>query len=235
MSHYRCCLAELLGTCALVFAGTAAMVVDAQQGGLGTVGIALVFGLVAMALIYALGEVSGAHLNPAVTLAFALGRRFPWRQVPAYVAAQTSGAVLASLLVRLLIGTGGNLGGTWVKPAVQGMLPPLLAAGLLELVFSWLLMLVILGVSTGAKEKGLMAGLAIGGTVALLACVGGPLTGASMNPARSLGPALVGGRFAELPIYLLAPCLGSALALATLCMIRPRECCPVGEATSSCC
>ena len=203
----RALAAELFGTFALVFAGTGAIVINEVHGGAVThVGVALTFGLVVLALIYALGEVSGAHLNPAVTLGFFLARRFPASRVLPYVLSQCAGALPASLLLRLLfLDNTTTLGATRpAGPAVQSFV--------LEAVLTLLLMFVILSVSTGAKEKGVMAGVAVGAVIALEALFAGPVCGASMNPARSLAPAVVSLRLDHLWIYLAAPPLGAALA-----------------------
>jgi len=204
----RAWAAELFGTFALVFAGTGAIVINADQGGAVThVGIALTFGLVVLALIYALGDVSGAHLNPAVTLGFWVSQRFPPRRVPVYIGCQCAGALLASLLLwRLFPADATGLGAT--RPA-----GPAMQSFVLEVVLTLLLMFVILSVSTGAKEKGVMAGVAVGSVIALEALFAGPVCGASMNPARSLAPAVVSGRLGELWIYLIAPVLGAGLAV----------------------
>ena len=210
-SAWRAAFAEALGTFALVFAGTGAVVVEAQTGALGHVGVALTFGLVVMAAIYAVGEVSGAHINPAVTVAFWASGRFPGARVAPYALAQLAGALAASTLVWALFPGAPTLGQT----APTGI--ALQSLGL-EAVLTFLLMLVILGVAVGAKEVGLLAGVAIGGTVAFEAMMGGPVSGASMNPARSLGPALVGavtgtGDLRPLWIYLAGPTLGALLAV----------------------
>jgi aquaporin Z len=200
-------IAELVGTFALVFAGTGAIVIDTHtNGGVSHVGVALTFGLIVMAMIYAVGDVSGAHLNPAVTIAFGLGRRFDWRKVPGYIAAQCIGAFAASLLLRALFPSAPALGET--LPAGSQT-----QSFILETVLTFLLMLVILRVSTGPKEKGITAALAIGGVVALEAMFAGPICGASMNPARSLAPAIVSGHTGALWVYLVAPTLGTALAV----------------------
>jgi aquaporin Z len=209
--------AEALGTFALVFAGTAAVVVNAS-GAVSHVGVALTFGLVVFALIAALGDVSGAHLNPAVTLAFRIARRFPGREVVPYIAAQCGGALAASFVVRLLFPDAMSLGGT--SPAGSEA-----QSWALELLLTAGLMFVVLGVSTGAKEKGITAGLAIGGVVALEALFAGPLSGASMNPARSLGPALVAGQLGGLWLYLTAPVVGAALAVPACRCVREAGCC----------
>lgn len=200
-------LAELLGTAFLLFLGTGAVVVDELSGGaIGHGGVAAAFGLVVTVLIYTFGEVSGAHLNPAVTLAFAAAGRFAWRRVPGYVLAQTLGALTGSGLLRLLFPTARTLGATVPSgPAGQ-------AFGL-EVLLTLLLMLVVLRVSTGAKEKGITAGLVVGALVALEALVAGPICGASMNPARSLAPALLTGQPQHLWLYLTAPVVGALLAV----------------------
>ena len=200
-------LAEAIGTFALVFAGTGAIVVnDMGQGVISHLGIALTFGLVVMAMIYAVGDISGAHLNPAVTLGFWLARRLPGTDIIPYVASQLFGALAASVLVRVLLGPHSTLGAT-LPTGSMGQ------SFFLEIVLTFLLMFTILNVATGAKEKGATAGLAIGAVVALAALFGGPISGASMNPARSLGPALVSGQLQFLWLYLLAPVLGSGLAV----------------------
>ena len=202
--HY---LSESIGTFALVFAGTGAMVVNEVAGGVVThVGIALTFGLVIMVMIYSVGEISGAHFNPAVTLGFWIAGKFPGQQVGPYVLSQLSGALLGSVLLRLLFPMHATLGIT--VPAGS-----IMQSFVLEIVLTFLLMFVIINVATGSKEQGIMAGAAIGATVGLAALFGGPISGASMNPARSLAPALVTGQFQSQWIYLLAPCLGAGLAV----------------------
>jgi aquaporin Z len=211
--------AEVFGTFCLVFAGTGAIVIKDIHPAVTHVGVALTFGLVVLALIYALGEASGAHLNPAVTVGFLFASRFPARQVPGYVLAQCAGALLASALLRLLFpddATG--LGGT--RPT-----GPPWQSFVLEVVLTLLLMFVILSVSTGAKEKGLMAGVAVGSVIALEALFAGPVCGASMNPARSLAPAVVSGQPGSLWIYLLAPVLGAGLAVPLCLCVHERPCC----------
>ena len=207
-------LAELFGTFSLVFAGTGAIVIDQVSGGaVSHVGVSLTFGLVVMAMIYALGDVSGAHLNPAVTLGFYASRRFPARQLFPYVASQCAGALLASLLLRFLFPTNESLGDTFPAGSVW-------QSFVLELVLTCILMFVILSVSTGAKERGITAGIAVGGVIALEALFAGPICGASMNPARSLAPALVSGRVGTLWIYLLAPIAGALLAVILCRVVR---------------
>jgi aquaporin Z len=216
----RALAAEFFGTLSLVFAGTAAIVVNDVTGGTVThVGVAFTFGLVVLALIYTLGDVSGAHLNPAVTLGFFLAQRFPWRLVPGYVLAQCAGAVAASALVRALFPDHISLGTTQPRGGAMSQ------SFVLELMLSWLLMFVILGVSTGAKEKGITAGIAVGAVIALEALFAGPISGASMNPARSLGPALVSGHADALWVYLLAPVAGAALGVPVCRCVRERPCC----------
>lgn len=207
--------AEGLGTFALVFAGCGAIVAEAEHpGSLGTVGIALVFGLIVMAMVYATGHLSGAHLNPAVTVAFALTRHFPRLEAGAYVAAQLLGALLAA----------GLLAAIWPsQPASLGSTLPTVGAGsafAYEVVLTSFLMFVIMAVATDTRAVGAAAAIAIGGTVGLDALFGGPVTGASMNPARSLGPALVSGELADLWLYLTAPLLGAALGALAYQLVR---------------
>ena len=211
--------AEFIGTFALVFAGTGAIVINETSGGAIThVGIALTFGLIVLAMIYTLGDVSGAHLNPAVTVGFWLARRFPAGEVWRYLLAQLTGALLASLVLKLLFPTDLNLGGT--HPAGTAM-----QSFILEFILTLLLMLVILNVSTGAKEKGITAGIAVGAVIALEALFAGPICGASMNPFRSLAPAMVSGRLGDVWIYLIAPVLGAAAAVLACICIREDCCC----------
>jgi aquaporin Z len=199
--------AELFGTFALVFAGTGAVVIDAViPGSVSHVGIAITFGLIVMAMIYALGDVSGAHLNPAVSVGFWLARRMPGRRVVPYIVSQLIGAILASGLLRLLFSNVAHLGATLPAGSFGQSFG-------LETVLTALLMFVILCVSTGPKETGLMAGIAVGGIVGLEAMFAGPICGASMNPARSIAPALVSGHLQSLWIYVVAPLIGAAIAV----------------------
>ena len=215
----RACFAEFLGTAALVFAGTGAIVINDVSGGAIThVGVAMTFGLIVLAMIYTLGDISGAHLNPAVTLAFWRARRFDGARVLPYIGSQLGGALLASGLLRALFPAHATLGATLpAGPAAQSFI--------LETVLTALLMFVILNVSTGSKEKGLTAGIAIGGVILLEAMFAGPICGASMNPARSLAPALVSGNLGAVWIYLLAPVLGAWLAVAGCRGVQPAGCC----------
>jgi MIP family channel proteins len=201
-------LAELFGTFCLVFAGTGAIIVNDISGGLVThVGVAITFGLVVMAMIYAIGDVSGAHINPAVTLGFWLSRRLPRARVLPYIAAQLAGAFLASFALFAMFPQHETLGSTFPAAAELTM-----QAFVLELVMTMILMFVILAVATGPKEKGVMAGIAIGGVIGFEAMFGGPISGASMNPARSLAPAVFAGHLQHVWIYLIAPVLGATLA-----------------------
>lgn len=212
-------LSEALGTFILVFAGTGAIVINQVSGGAIThAGIALTFGLVVLAMIYAFGDVSGAHLNPAVTIGFAVAKRFSWRDVLPYIGAQMVGAVAASGLLRFLFPQATTLGAT--LPA-----GPPMQSFVLEVVLTAILMLVILSVSTGAKEKGITAGIAIGSVIALEAMFAGPICGASMNPVRSLAPALVSGSLQHLWIYLAAPTLGALMAVPLCIGTRGAACC----------
>lgn len=199
--------AEIFGTFGLVFAGTGAVVIDAvTSGGVTHVGIALTFGLIVMAMIYAVGDVSGAHLNPAVTLGFLLAGRLRGRCVLPYIVSQLIGALLASLTLLILFGNHASLGATLPAGSAWQSFG-------LEVVLTAILMFVILCVSTGPKEVGTMAGIAIGGVIALEALFAGPICGASMNPARSLAPALVSGNLHALWVYLIAPVLGAAVSV----------------------
>ena len=199
--------AELIGTFALVFCGTGAVIIDQQTGGVVThAGVAITFGLIVMSMIYSLGGVSGAHLNPAVSIAFTAARRFPLKLLPGYIVSQLTGALLASVLLKYLFPANQLLGAT--MPAGTEM-----QSFILELILTFFLRLVILNVATGSKEQGMFAGLAIGGVVALEAMFAGPICGASMNPARSIAPALISVHPEHLWIYIVAPIGGALLAI----------------------
>jgi aquaporin NIP len=200
-------VAEMIGTFALVFCGTGAIVIDKETGGgVSHAGVAVTFGLIVMAMIYTLGEISGAHLNPAVSIAFTLAGRLPVKALAPYIVSQITGALLASALLHLLFPGNTLLGAT--VPAGSA-----LQSFILELILAFILMLVIINVSTGSKEQGLFAGIAIGGVILLEAMFAGPICGASMNPARSLAPALLSGHIESLWVYLTAPIAGAALAI----------------------
>lgn len=203
----RALTAELLGTFALVFFGPGAAVVQAQTGALGHLGVALVFGLTVTAVIAALAPISGAHINPAATFALTLAGQFPRSRVLPYVLAQLAGATLAAFVLLALFGMKGNLGVTLPAGSVT-------QAFFLELVLTFFLLLV-------ALRSGLP--WAVGGVVALEAAMGGPVTGASMNPARSFGPALASGIWTAHWLYWAAPLLGAALAVAVNHVLAPRE------------
>lgn len=206
---------EALAAFALVFAGCGAIVANTVYADtLGAVGVSLVFGLIVMVMVYATGHLSGAHINPAVTVAFTLARHFPAREAAAYIAAQVTGA-LAAALVLLAI---------WPdQPAQLGATIPTVGAGsafVYETILTAFLMFVIVAVATDTRAVGAAAAIAIGGTVGLDALFGGPVTGASMNPARSLGPALASGELTDLWIYLTAPFLGAALGALAYQLVR---------------
>lgn len=213
--------AEFFGTFGLVFAGTGAIVINnVSNGAITHVGIALTFGLIVLAMIYTFGDVSGAHLNPAVTMGFAVARRFPWKEVPGYVLAQLAGAFAASGLLLLLFPSDKNVGATLPAGSIS-------QSFILELILTFLLMLVILSVSTGAKEKGITAGIVIGAVIGLEAMFAGPICGASMNPARSLAPAVVSGHTTALWLYIVAPVVGAMLAVPACCAFREPGCCSI--------
>jgi aquaporin NIP len=210
----RRAFAEGLAAFALVFAGCGAIITDAEYGGLGVVGVALVFGLVIMVMVYATGHLSGAHINPAVTIAFALARHFPASEARAYIAAQLTGAILAGLALWAI----------WPsQPAELGATVPTIGVGsalVYEIVMTALLMFVIVAVATDTRAVGAAAAIAIGATVGLDALLGGPLTGASMNPARSLGPALVAGEWRDFWLYLVGPVVGALIGAFAYQVVR---------------
>lgn len=200
-------LAESIGTFALLFCGTGAIIINQQSGGVIThVGVALTFGLIVMAMIFSLGNISGAHMNPSVTTAFVMAGQFKLTKALPYIACQLVGGISASLLLRFLFPDNATLGATIPSGSA-------LQSFSIEVALSFILMLVILNVAKGSKEQGMFAGIAIGATVMLEAMFAGPVSGASMNPVRSLAPALVSGRLEYIWIYLTAPFLGTAMAV----------------------
>jgi len=217
------CAAEFIGTFVLVFAGTGAIIVNETSGGaISHVGIALTFGLVVLAMIYTVGDLSGAHLNPAVSLGFFAARRFPLRDVIPYILSQCAGAVAASVILRLLFPRNVTLGAT--LPAGSAM-----QSFVLELILTAILMFVILSVSIGAAEKGITAGIAVGAVIGLEAMFAGPICGASMNPARSLAPAVVSQHLSSLWIYLIAPTAGALVAVIGCRCVREEGCCSMSS------
>ena len=220
-------VAEAIGTFALVFVGCGAIVVnDLTAGSLGHVGVSAAFGLVIMTMIYATGHISGAHFNPAVTVAFALVGRLPWREVPAYIVGQLGAAIAGSGLLAIMLGLESGAGVT--EPHMG--LP---AAILMEITLTFVLMFVITAVATDSRAEGAMAGLAIGATVAMAALFGGPVSGASMNPARSLGPAIVSGHLESIVIYILCPLAGASLG--ALVYVWLQRCQGRGGPGAGCC
>ena len=200
-------LAELIGTFALIFCGTGAIIINQESGGAIThVGIAITFGLIVTTMIYTIGDISGAHLNPAVTIAFCIAKEFPIKDILPYIVSQGIGAVLASFTLHILFPTNIELGAT--LPTGSD-----LQSFILEVILTFILMFVILRVAKGSKEQGIFAGLAIGSVVLLEAMFAGPICGASMNPIRSLAPAIVSGHLEHIWVYLLAPVLGAILAV----------------------
>lgn len=210
-------VAEIIGTFILVFCGTGAMVIDQQTGGaVSHVGVSITWGLVVMCLIYSIGNVSGCHINPAVSIAFTVAGRFKARLLPGYILSQLTGALLASFTLKLLFPTSQLLGATMpIGSETQSFI--------LELLLTFFLMLVIMSTAHGSKEQGQVAGIAIGAVVGLEAMFAGPICGASMNPARSLAPAIMSGHLEHLWLYLVAPIAGAALAIPVWKYINPRE------------
>jgi aquaporin NIP len=212
--NYRKYFAEFIGTFILVFCCTGAGASNEVNNGVLTLlGISITCGLVVLALIYALGDTSGAHLNPAVTIAFAVAKRFSWAQVTPYVVAQFLGGLLASFVIRLLFPSSEFLGST--LPGGSQM-----QSFVFEIILAFILMLVVMGVSTGSKEKGITAGIAIGAVVCFEIIMAGPVCGASMNPARSLAPALFSGHTEHLWIYMSAPVIGMILSVGVYRVMR---------------
>jgi aquaporin NIP len=210
-------LAELLGTFALVFFGTGAIVINQEASGVIThLGIAITFGLTVTAMIYTFGDISGAHFNPAVTIAFWVAKEFPVSQIVPYIISQSIGAFLASFTLHFLFPNNIFLGAT-----LPGGLP--VQSFVLEFILTFMLMLVILHVSKGSKEQGIVAGLVIGSVVLLEALFAGPICGASMNPIRSIAPAIVSGHLEHLWIYILAPISGALVSVGTWKVLKPSK------------
>lgn len=210
-------VAEIIGTFALVFCGTGAIIINQQTGGVIThAGVAITFGLIVSAMIYSLGDISGAHLNPAVTIAFWVARRFPGKEIIPYIASQAVGAFIASFLLKFLFPENQLLGST--LPAGSPM-----QSFALELILTFILMFVIIHVASGSKEQGMFAGMAIGSVVLLEAMFAGPICGASMNPVRSIAPAVVSGHLEHLWLYIIAPVLGSIAAVFSWMILKQKE------------
>jgi len=200
-------LAEFIGTFSIIFCGTGAIIINQETNGMVShVGVAFTFGLIVMSMIYALGHVSGAHFNPAVSIAFTIAKKFKIKELTPYIVSQLSGAILASLILKLLFPMNQNLGAT--IPLGSEM-----QSFVMELILSFLLMLVIINVAHGSKEQGMFAGIAIGCVIILEAMFAGPISGASMNPARSIAPALVSKNLNHLWLYIIAPITGASLAV----------------------
>jgi aquaporin NIP len=210
-------ITEFIGTFILIFAGTGAVVVNQQTGGaLGLPGIAAVWGLVIIAMIYAFGDISGTHINGAVTIAFAVDKRFAWKEVPGYLVAQLAGALVASATIHFLFPENKALGIT--QPAGSE-----LQSLILEVLMTFILMMVILRVSVGAKEKGITAGIAIGATVWFLVLFGGPISGTGLNPTRSIAPAIISGNFSSLWLYIVGPVAGALLGVVVHRIIHSED------------
>jgi aquaporin NIP len=210
-------LAEIIGTFALVFCGTGAIIINQESHGIIThAGIAVTFGMIVSAMIYSLGDISGAHLNPAVTLAFWLARKFPAGEIIPYIISQVTGAFLASFTLAYLFPANEYLGST--IPAGEPM-----QSFILELILTFILMLVIIQVASGSKEQGMFAGIAIGSVVLLEAMFAGPISGASMNPVRSFSPAIVSGHTEHLWVYITAPIIGAWLAIGAWLILKEKK------------
>lgn len=212
--NFKKYISEFIGTFALVFCGTGAIIINEQTGGAVThVGICITVGLIVMAMINAIGDISGAHINPAVTIGFAIAGKFKNREIAPYLISQLGGAFLASLLLKVLFPENTMLGATLPSG-------PVMQSFIIEIILAFFLMFVILNVAQGSREQGIVAGIAIGSVITLEALFAGPITGASMNPARSFAPALVSGNVKHLWIYIVAPVVGAILAVLVYKTIR---------------
>jgi len=213
--------AESIGTFAMVFCGCGAMTInEITNGSITHVGVAITWGLIVMSMIYSFGEISGAHFNPAVTFGFAYAKKFPWKEVPKYIIAQAIGAFLACFILFFLFPESETLGSTFPADSFEPH-----KAFVLELILTFFLMVVIINVSTGSKETGTMAAIAVGSVILLEAMFAGPMTKASMNPIRSLAPALVSGNLQHLWLYLTAPFVGAFLAIVSCSLVKGDNCC----------
>lgn len=218
-------IAEVIGTFILIFIGTGSVVVNVTNDGVvSLVGVALAWGLAVAVVVYTVGDVSGAHINPAVTIGLCVAKRFDAKLVAPYILCQCIGAFLASGLIRVMFPDALALGHT--EPAGT-----LMQSFVMEIVLTMILMFVVLNLGVGAKEKGITAGLVVGGVITFEVLVGGPISGASMNPARSIAPAVVGGHLQHLWIYLTAPVIGAIVAVGLYACIRPLN--SAEEATES--
>lgn len=214
-------ISEFLGTFAMIFCGCGAMTInEITSGSISHVGVAATWGLIVMAMIYAFGEISGAHFNPAVTIGFAFAKKFDWNKVPKYILAQAVGATLAIFLLWFLFPESQFLGET---TPTNGF--PAYKAAILEFLLTFFLMVVVINVSTGSKEIGTMAAIAVGGIILLEAMFAGPITKASMNPIRSVAPALFTGNFKYLWLYIIAPILGAIAAVSSCKLVKEQQCC----------
>ena len=212
-------ISEFIGTFIMMFCGTGSMTINEVTGGDVThVGIGITWGLIVMAMIHAFGEISGAHFNPAVSIAFAYAKKFSWKEVPIYIFFQVGGAFAASLLLMWLFPESKLLGST--IPSID-----LGRAFVIEILLAFFLMVVIINISTGSKEVGIIAGIAVGSMILLEAVFAGPITNASMNPARSLAPNIVSGNYHGLWIYMIAPILGMLLAVVSCKLVKHENCC----------
>lgn len=220
-------VAEVISTFILVFTGCGAAMVNAISDGKVTpMGVSIVFGLVVTVMIYAVGHISGAHMNPAVTVAFAVAKHFPWTRVPLYIAAQCSGSIMASFMLRWILHPAASEGAT--LPAGSDV-----QSFLLEIVITFILMFVVAAVATDTRACGELAGIAAGSAVALNALMAGPISGASMNPARSLGPAVASGNYRAIWVYIIGPVIGSVLGMLAYNCIRLADSRPqCGKATN---
>lgn len=214
-------ISEAIGTFAMIFCGCGAMTInEITNGAVSHVGVASVWGLIVMAMIYAFGEISGAHFNPAVTIGFAFAKKFDWIKVPKYLLAQAIGAIVAIFLLWFLFPASQTLGETIPIDGFSAI-----KTAILEFLLTFFLMVVIINVSTGSKEIGTMAAIAVGGVILLEAMFAGPITKASMNPIRSIAPALFTGNFQFLWVYICAPILGALAAVSSCRFIKDDNCC----------